>query len=230
MSLSSFPFAIVHADTRTSWVLSFTGFKYYLVLIDDYSNYIWTYPLHHKYDVFYHFVQFHNMVQTQFSTPTKTIQCDNGGEFQNHNFTSFWTTHGILPRFYCPYTSQQNGHAERLIRTITNMIRSLLFKAHCSLAFEALHVATHLINLLPPKTSSSSHPPWVLFRPPPSYTHLHIFGCLCYPNLTSTTPHKLAPCLFLGYPAHHRGYRCRKPARGKISSLVTSYLMSLPSL
>lgn len=71
MSLSSFPFAIVHADTRTSRVLSFTGFKYYLVLIDDYSNYIWTYALHHKYDVFYHFVQFHNMVQTQFSTPTK---------------------------------------------------------------------------------------------------------------------------------------------------------------
>lgn len=143
------------------------------------------------------------MVQTQFSTPIKAIQCDNGGEFQNHNFTSFWTTHGILPRFYCPYTSQQNGHAERLIRTITKMIRSLLFKAHCPLAYwvEALHVATHPINLLPCKNLRLLTPHGVLFRSPPSYTHLPICGCLCYPNLTSTTTYKLAPCLFLRYPA-----------------------------
>jgi histone deacetylase 1/2 len=41
---------------------------------------------------------------------------------------------------------------------------------------------------------------------------LRVFGCLCYPNLSATTPHKMSPrsvaCAFIGYPAEHRGYRC----------------------
>src|SRR6185312_13928653 len=47
---------------------------------------------------------------------------------------------------------------------------------------------------------------------PPSYAHLRVFGCLCYPNMTATASHKLAPrslpCVFLGYSAHHKGFRC----------------------
>jgi hypothetical protein len=39
-----------------------------------------------------------------------------------------------------------------------------------------------------------------------------MFGCACYPNLSSTAPHKLSPrsslCIFLGYYADHKGYRC----------------------
>jgi hypothetical protein len=41
---------------------------------------------------------------------------------------------------------------------------------------------------------------------------LRVFGCLCYPNLSATAAHKLAPrsaaCVFLGYPSSHKGYRC----------------------
>jgi hypothetical protein len=51
-----------------------------------------------------------------------------------------------------------------------------------------------------------------LFGSPPSYEHLRVFGCTCYPNSSSTTPHKLSPrstwCVFLGYSSDHKGYRC----------------------
>jgi hypothetical protein len=46
-----FPFQLIHCDIWTPPIESFIGFKYYLIIIDDYSRYIWTFPLHHKSDV-----------------------------------------------------------------------------------------------------------------------------------------------------------------------------------
>jgi hypothetical protein len=51
-----------------------------------------------------------------------------------------------------------------------------------------------------------------LFGSPPSYKHLRVFGCTCYPNTFSTTPHKLSPrstrCVFLGCSSDHKAYHC----------------------
>ncbi|XP_039827512.1 uncharacterized protein LOC120689272 [Panicum virgatum] len=57
---------------------------------------------------------------------------------------------------------------------------------------EALSTATHLLNLLPTKTLDSAAPHLVLFGTAPTYDHLRVFGCTCYPNLSTTAPHKLA--------------------------------------
>lgn len=101
-----------------------------------------------------------------------------------------------------------------MLRTINNMIRTLLFQASMPPEFwvEALHTATHILNILPSAAINNEIPYTQLFKTVPSYHHLCTFGCLCYPNLLPTKPHKLAqrstPCAFLGYPTDHRGYRC----------------------
>jgi hypothetical protein len=55
-------------------------------------------------------------------------------------------------------------------------------------------------------------PHLALFGSAPSYEHLRVFGCTCYPNTNATAPHKLSPCstrcVFLGYSADHKSYRC----------------------
>ncbi|KAJ9566959.1 hypothetical protein OSB04_002925 [Centaurea solstitialis] len=147
-----------------------------------------------------------------YPVQSTTPQCDNGGEYNNKTFHDFFASHGIQFRFSCPHTSQQNGKSERMLRTINNTVRTLLFHAHLPPTYwvEALHMAIHLLNLLPSTAINLDTPHYRLYQKHPSYSHLRIFGCLCYPHLT--TPHKLAPrsspCVFLGYPSLHRGFRC----------------------
>jgi hypothetical protein len=114
----------------------------------------------------------------------------------------------------CPYTSRQNGKAERIIRSVNNVIRTLLIQASLPRRYwtEGLHIATYLLNYLPTMTVQAACPHLALFDSMPSYEHLCVFGCTCYPNMTATVPNKLSPrstwCVFLGYFADHKGYHC----------------------
>jgi hypothetical protein len=114
----------------------------------------------------------------------------------------------------CPYTSPQNGKAERIIHSVNNAIRTLLIQASLPRRYWAkgLHTTTYLLNRLPTTAIQAACPHLALFSSAPSYEHLHVFGCTCYPNTTATALHKLSPrstrCVFLGYSADHKGYRC----------------------
>ncbi|KAJ9565309.1 hypothetical protein OSB04_001275 [Centaurea solstitialis] len=213
MSNSIAPFDIIHSDVWTSPVMSTSGHKYYLLFIDDFTNYVWTFPMTHKSQTFSYFILLRNYITNQFGRDIKSFQCDNGKEFNNRSFHQLCQQNGIHLRFSCPYTSSQNGKAERKIRTLNNMSRTLLFHGNVPTSFwpYSLHMATYLHNILPSKVINFSSPTTHLYHKIPSYEHLKIFGCLCFPH-TSSPQHKLLPksslCVFLGYPSHHRGYLC----------------------
>jgi hypothetical protein len=104
----------------------------------------------------------------------------------------------------CPYTSPQNSKAERMIWTTNDVMRTLLIQASLPprLWAECLNTSTYLINRLPSTASLAPTPHQAIFGTPLSYDHLRVFDCACYPNITATAPHKLAPRLtrvFLGY-------------------------------
>jgi len=48
------PFEIIHCDVWTSSVPSISSYSYYLVMLDDSSQFCWTFPLHRKSDVHGH--------------------------------------------------------------------------------------------------------------------------------------------------------------------------------
>lgn len=213
-SVTFAPFDIIHSDLWTSPVLSVNGFRYYLVLLDDFTHFAWVYPLRYKSEVYQKFIEFNIFVKTQFQKNIKSFQTDMGREFNNQLFHNFCLRHGMQFRFSCPHTSSQNGKAERIIRTLNNITRSLLTQASMppSRWVEAVLMATYLHNILPSKTLSLGTPTQALFLRNPTYDHLKVFGCLCYPNLSSTMKLKLsprsAPCVFIGFPSNHRGYLC----------------------
>ena len=139
------PIDIVHTDLRISPVQSVSGIKYYVLFLDHHSHFLWVYPRQYKHETFSKFLHFANYVKTQFGKDIKSLQCDNGGEFNNSQFYDFFADKGIIFRFSCPHTSQQNGKSERMNRTISNAMRSHL---PSSFWVEALHTAVHILNLL----------------------------------------------------------------------------------
>jgi hypothetical protein len=114
----------------------------------------------------------------------------------------------------CPYTSPQNGTTKHIIHSVNNVISTLLIQASLPRRYwaEGLHTATYLLNHLPTMAIQATCPHVALFGSAPSYMHLCVFGCMCYPKTTTTTPHKLSSrstrCVFLGYSTDHKGYRC----------------------
>lgn len=107
-------------------------------------------------------------------------------------------------------------------RTILNMLQSLLFQSFLPSQFwvEALNTAVHLLNILTSSKLKFKTPYELLFGKQPSYHHLRVFGCSCFPNLDDYLPHKLSPrskhCIFLGYPANYKGFKCLNPLENKV--------------
>ncbi|KAJ9565081.1 hypothetical protein OSB04_001047 [Centaurea solstitialis] len=213
-SLTHLPFDIIHTDVWTSPVLSSSGHRYYVLFLDDKTNYMWTYPLANKSQVFSTFLHFFSMIKTQFHYTIKTIQCDNGREFDNQQFHNLCSQTSTQFQFSCPYTSPQNGKVERKIRSINNILRTLLTHSNVPMHLwhHALQHATYLLNILPTKTLANLTPTHLLYNLQPTYTHLKTFGCVFYPLTPSLSIHRLhkrsQPCVFLGHPSNHQGYKC----------------------
>jgi histone deacetylase 1/2 len=150
-NVSYFPFQLLHCDVWTSPIMSNSGFKFYLVVLDDHTHYVWTFPLRHKSDVLPTLISFHAFVRTQFQADIMCFQTDNGKEFDNTASRAFFAKHGIALRLTCPYTSQQNGRAERILRTLNDGVRTLLLQASLPPTFwpDALAASTYLLNRRP---------------------------------------------------------------------------------
>jgi hypothetical protein len=106
-----------------------SGYKYYLVVVDDFSHYSWTFPLRAKSEAFPTLSHLFTWVSTQFGLTIKAVQCDNSREFDNSTSCAFFLSSGVHLRMSFPYTSSQNDKAERMIHTTNDIMRTLLLQA-----------------------------------------------------------------------------------------------------
>lgn len=114
----------------------------------------------------------------------------------------------------CPYTSQQNGRAERKHRHIVDFCLTLLAQAQMPFQYwwKAFSTAVYLINRLPSQVTQNETPYSLLLHKEPDYKLLKPFGCAYYPCLKPYNQHKLqfhtTRCVLLGYSNSHKGYTC----------------------
>ena len=79
----------------------------------------------------------------------------------------------------------------------------LILLAHASLPpsfwHNSLQMETYLLNILQSKLLENKSPLEILYESEPSYSHLRVFGCLCYTLFPSPTINKLQSDLLRVY-------------------------------
>ena len=220
---ASSPLDLVHCDLwGPAPITSTDGYRYYVVFIDDHSRFTWFYPLKTKTGFYAVLPAFIKLVQTQCSRKIKTFQSDGGSEFVNHTVRKIFEENGTFHRFSCPHTPQQNGRAERKHRHIVETGLAMLFNAHVPTSFwvDAFTSATYIINRVPTPLLANKSPFQILFDQLPNYSNFRVYGCRVFPYLRDYAKHKLKPrslpCIFLGYSASHKGFRCLDPTTNRV--------------
>lgn len=149
------------------------------------------------------------------------------GEYNNKRFHDPFASSDITFHFSFPHTSQQNGRSERMIRTINNMMWTLLFHSHL-LAWSSSYVCP---------------PSQYLTTPPPSLTisltiasfittlHTTIFACLVVFTFLTFFPvisyNPALPCAPSSATPHTTvGYDAMICHLERSSSLITLHLTS----
>ncbi|CAI7800920.1 unnamed protein product [Closterium sp. NIES-53] len=77
-------------------------------------------------DVLREFKNWLVLVERQTKKSMLSLRSDRGGEFLGKDFTNFVDGKGIVHDLTCPYTPQQNGMAEREMRTVVESVRTML--------------------------------------------------------------------------------------------------------
>lgn len=159
------------------------------------------------------FTAFINFVKNQFSTTIKTVRSDNGSEFLNKTLAALFAAKGILHQTTCIYTPQQNGLVERKHRSLLNVARALRFHSSTPISFwgDCLLTAAYLLNRTPSPLLNGCTPYEILFKQPPDFNDLKVFGCLCYATVMPKPTDKFAPRslkgVFVGYPFAKKGFK-----------------------
>ncbi|CAI7808320.1 unnamed protein product [Closterium sp. NIES-53] len=119
--------AVVHIDLCGPFrVAAKDGSLFFLLLKDRYTRFVWVMPVAKKSDVLWEFQKLLVLEERQAKTSVLKLRSDRGGEFLGKAFTDFVDGKGIVHNLTCPYTSQQNGMAEREMRTAVESVRTMM--------------------------------------------------------------------------------------------------------
>jgi hypothetical protein len=183
------PFELIHSDLKSFEVESYHKNKYAIVFYDDYTSMGWVLAIRSKDRALSATKEFLTYVSNQYNTQVKGWMSDAGGEFKSAAYKQLMRDHGIHIYESAPHTPQQNGRAERFIRTLMDKAQAM--RLHACLPpsyweFAFAHAA-HVYNRTPKQGLNWRTPSELLLGKPPSISHLRVFGCGAYVHLPADT-------------------------------------------
>jgi hypothetical protein len=188
-----------------------TGFRYILVIVDDYTRMAWCIGLPEK-DIRQAWEQWYKMVQFQYKDAINDfsilrLRADNGGEFIIHDMKRQWEDIGTWLQLSVAYAHNQNGVVERTIRTIVEHAVSILSDANLPdyLWYEICLTITFLGNLathshLQNKDDASAPIPIQAFTgKKPNLSYLRVIGSKAHVLVPKEVrEHKFKPRAVIG--------------------------------
>jgi len=180
------------------------GYRYFITFINDSSRFASVSPLREKSEVGKLLKTFISQVELETSQKVKILRSDEGGEYIASHIKDFLEQCGIKHEITTPDTPQRNRVTERLNWTLLNRTRAMLADAALPKSYwlEALNYATHLHNLSP-SHSVSSTPTQQYMGNVPDVSQLHTFSCIAYAHIPEKSHNKLSAhslsCIFLGF-------------------------------
>ncbi|UYV85025.1 hypothetical protein LAZ67_X004328 [Cordylochernes scorpioides] len=186
--------ALVHCDLMGPFnIESWGGSRFVLTIIDDASRY------------------------------TRRIRTDNGLEFCSSPWDIFTKAHGIVHERTMVYTPEQNGVAERMNRTLLNLVRSTVNSCNLPTASwaELTNTAAYLRNRVTNRHNEAKTPFELWFGKRPALQHLRAIGCETFVHVPKQRRNsKLQPRatkgILVGYSLQGRGWRIWIPEKRQV--------------
>ncbi|CAI5981433.1 unnamed protein product [Closterium sp. NIES-64] len=173
---------VVHIDLCGSFRMAAKdGSLHFLLLKDRKTRYVWVRLVTKKLDVLLEFQKWLVLVERQTKKSVLMLHSDRGGEFLGTKFIDFVDGKGIVHDLTCPYTPQQNGMAERVMRTVVELVRTMLLHMfvqhhwwHLALR-QAVWVRSYIErSTVPPETT----PYQLLTGQKPDLSLARVWGCM----------------------------------------------------
>ena len=187
---------LIHSDLKLFPIDSYHKYKYEIVFLDNATSHAWTMNLCTKDAAITATKQLLAMVKNKYKTTVGKWMSDASGEYKSNMFIKMLKDEGIEILQSIPHTHQQNGRAERIIRTLVEKGESMRLEACLPQSWWefSLEHATHVYDRTPICHLSWQTPHEQLNREKPTIDHLRVFGCGAYAYIPAEVhSNKLAP-------------------------------------
>lgn len=199
-----------------------SGNRYFLLLVDDYSRFMWLSLLPSKDGAAAAIKRIQAAAERKSGKKLRALRTDRGGEFLVHHFADYCAELGVRRETTAPYSPQQNGVMECRNQSVVGTARSMLKAKGLPGMFwgEAVTTAVYLLNRSSSKSIGGKTPYELWNGSPPAVHHLRTFGCLAHVKTTTPNVKKLddrsKPMIFVGYEPGSKAYRCYDPASRRV--------------
>ena len=217
---STKPLELVHIDMKTLETPSKQGCRYFMILVDDFTRKKFGYPLKHRDEQMECFRKFKTEAERKFPKCKvkilQSIKTDGAGEFISEKFKNYLQQCGITHEQRAADSENRLGIAERAIRTIFEMVNTMLQQARFGPEYwlEAANTALYTLE----RCGTSGIPPGktpyeMWWGRKPKVAHFRCFARKA-DNKRKAIGSKAIPCILLGYQGG--GYRLLNQETGKV--------------
>lgn len=214
---------LIHADVCGPMpVTSLGGARYFLLMKDDYSHFRVVYFLKAKSDVAKMIKDFIVLCLNRYDHSIKVLRTDNGLEFINSQMKEITAANGIVHQTTVAYTPEQNGSAEREMRTLVEAARSLLLAKELNenLWAEAINTSTFVLNRTGTSSVKDKSPIELWTGEIQDFQVFKVFGAHVYCHIPGQQRKKFdakaEQCTFVGYADNQKGFRVLNARRNRV--------------